>query len=159
MDERLTRLDAAANASFVPDQDGTLDRIEYFAGFGFVACQVYISNHANHANHAKIGKADALDAEPNHQCGTPIVALSNAAANLWKHKSEWSFDYSTSSWQRGALRRDACRTIQVLEQIGLDTRPGYYSAANALYEITRPHPARFATLIPFLLRWKDGLYP
>src|SRR5690606_16079018 len=54
------------------------------AGFGFVACQRYITNIA-----AELGveKARALSAGPRTAKGLTLVSLVNAAANGWKHES------------------------------------------------------------------------
>lgn len=156
VDERLAKLDFRADASDDPDGDGTLDQIDYFTGFGFVACQVYISRHLAHA---KAPPADALAQGPVHRCGVSVAALAYAAANMWKHRSEWPFDYASQTWRFGKLEERSRRTIETLEKLELDTRPGHYSAANTLYEIARPHPARFESLLPFLQRWRDELYP
>jgi hypothetical protein len=82
VDARLDRLDRDTSATPDPDGFGILDQIEYLIGFGFVACQTYLT--------AKIAASDleramALDRGPMHACGRPFAALSNAAANLWKH--------------------------------------------------------------------------
>ena len=156
VDERLSGLDSDLDRSFDPDSEGILDRVDYFSGFGFVACQVYITAHVNHAG---IPKRKAIEIGPRHRCKEFMAALVDAAANQWKHQAEWSFDFAADSWNFAELRADTKRTIERLKRLGLDPRPGRYSIANALYELTSPHPTRFESLLPFLQRWRDELCP
>ena len=43
VDASLERLDNEANASPDPDALGIYDKVEYITGFGFVACQTYVT--------------------------------------------------------------------------------------------------------------------
>lgn len=149
VDGRIDQLEIRAESEDNPDQEGSLDNLNYFAGFGFVACQVYFSWHISHAN---LRRRDALDRAPIHRCGVSIVALINAAANMWKHDSEW-----WNTYQSRDLGVDARRTMETLQTLGVDPR-GQFAAANCLWEIAKPHSARFASLVPFLERWKEDLY-
>lgn len=144
VDIRLERLDTETEASPDPDAFGIFDQVEYIAGFWFVACQTYI---AATASRRKLEKREALTLGPKHRTGHSMAQLINAAANHWKHSAEWSLD---------ALTAQANQTLKVISSLGIDIN-GSYPVANALSEILRPHPARFANLIPFLTKWRDAL--
>ena len=144
IDAGLERLDREANASPDPVEFGVFDQVEYIAGFGFVACQTYATAVVSRR---KLDKGAALALGPKHRAGRSIAQLVNAAANHWKHSSEWPRDAPTSR---------AMQTIEVIQSLGVDAN-GSYPLANSLYEILRPLPARFANLIPFLIQWRDAL--
>jgi len=144
VDASLERLDNEANASPDPDAFGIYDKVEYITGFGFVACQTYVT--AVSSWH-KIEKRKALAMGPKHRTGRYMVELTNAAANYWKHSPEWSLD---------APAPQAKQTLEVISSLGVDTS-GSYPLANTLHEMLTPHPARFANLIPFLTQWRDVL--
>jgi hypothetical protein len=90
----------------------------------------------------------ALDFGPKHRCGETFASLVHAVANYWKHREEWS------SPNGGNPR--AVQTARPLISLGLNLEQPYI-IANALYELLRPHPARFDRLIPFLTRWRDDV--
>jgi hypothetical protein len=92
---------------------------------------------------SSLNKRKALELEPIHTCGISIAKLVNAAANHWKHSSEWS---------KTAPSRQALGTIAIFESLGVDPW-GDYALANALHAIVNPHPTRFASLLPFLEQW------
>jgi hypothetical protein len=89
VDTRLERLDKEAEASPDPDAFGIFDQVEYITGFGFVACQTYITAIASRR---KLQKREALALGPKHRTGRSMAQLTNAAANHWKHSAEWSLD-------------------------------------------------------------------
>ena len=144
VDASLERLDNEANASPDPDVFGIYDKVEYITGFGFVACQTYVTAVLSWR---KIEKRKALTMGPKHRTGRYMVELTNAAANYWKHRPEWSLDAPTPQ---------AKQTLEVISSLGVDTI-GSYPLANTLHEMLTPHPARFANLIPFLTQWRDAL--
>ena len=119
-------------------------KIEYIAGFGFVACQTYATAIVRRS---KLEKSEALTRGPKHRTGRSIVELINAAANHWKHSCEWSLDAPTAR---------AKRTLEVIRSLGVDS-DGSYPVSNTLYRILTPLPARMANLIPFLAQWRDAL--
>jgi len=145
VDASLERLDNEANVSPDPDAFGIYDKAEYITGFGFVACQTYVTAVLRWS---KIEKRKALSMGPKHRTGRYMVELTNAAANYWKHMPEWSFD---------APAHQAKQTLEVISSLGVDTTIGSYPLANTLHEMLTPHPARFANLIPFLTQWRDAL--
>ena len=145
VDARLERLDRKAGACPDPDMFGIFDKMEYITGFGFVACQTYATAVVSWR---KLEKREALALGPQHRTGRSMAELINAAANHWKHSSEWS---------RHAPTYKAKQTLAVIQSLGVDTKNGSYPVANSLHEILRPLPARFANLIPFLTQWRDAL--
>ncbi len=146
VDASLERLDGKADASPDSDTFGIFDEVEYLTGFGFVACQTYATAVASRGK-LKGKKHEALALGPKHRTGRSIAQLIDAAANHWKHSSEWSLNTPTTR---------AKQTLEVISSLGVNTN-GSYPAANMLYEILAPHPARFANLIPFLTQWRDTL--
>ena len=144
VDSHLIRLDRAVEASPDPDTFGVFDEVEYITGFGFVACQAYATAVTCRSSPTK---AEALSSGPKHRTGLPIAQIVNAAANFWKHSQEWSFDTPTSQAQR---------TLAVISGLGIDPRCSY-PIANTFHELLTPHPARFASLLPFLKQWRDVL--
>jgi hypothetical protein len=146
VDASLERLDGKAETSPDPDAFGVFDEAEYITGIGFVACQTYATAKLSRSR-LKNQKREALALGPKHRTGRSIVQLINAAANHWKHSSEWSLDTPTSQ---------AMQTLEVISSLGVDTNASY-PVANMLYEMLAPHPARFANLIPFMIQWRDAL--
>lgn len=145
VDGRLEILVRETQGSPDPDSFGYYEEIEYITGFGFVACQTYITATCGRR---KIKKSDALEFGPKHRTGRPIVALVNACANHWKHSAEWS---------RGKPSSEERRTLASISSLGVDTSRGMYPIGNALYQILTPLPMRFASALPFLTRWRDAL--
>ena len=76
-----------------------------------------------------------------------MAQLVNAAANHWKHSSEWSVDAPTIQ---------AAQTLEAISSLGVDTTDSY-PIGNTLFALLTPHQARFANLIPFLTQWRDAL--
>ncbi len=144
VDASLERLDNEANVSPDPDAFGIYEQAEYITGFGFVACQTYVTAVLSRR---KIEKRKALAMGPKHRTGRYMVELTNAAANYWKHSPEWSLDAPASHTKQ---------TLEVISSLGVDTS-GSYPLANTLHEMLTPHPARFANLIPFLTQGRDAL--
>jgi len=146
VDVYLERLDRESGTSPDPDAFGAYDEIEYFIGFGFVACQTYLTAMASQSG-LKGKKDKALALGPKHRTGQPMVRLVNAAANYWKHSPEWSLDIPTTQTNQ---------TLEVISILGIDTS-GSYPLANILHEIVAPHPARVASLLPFIVQWRNTL--
>ena len=144
VDGRLKILDREAKSSPDPDSFGIYDEIEYITGFGFVACQTYITATIGRR---KIKRRDALEFGPKRRTGDPIVALVNACANYWKHSAEWS---------RRKMSLQAKETLKSTSSLGVNTSCSY-PITNALYEILTPSPTRFASALPFLTQWRDTL--
>jgi hypothetical protein len=144
VDSKLEILDENARASRDPDADGIYDRAEHLVGFGFVACQVYMTEAISLANR---DKEKALNLGPQHTCGHSFATLVNAIANYWKHSPEWT----------DPLPRRSQRTVDIISALGVDVGDSYV-AVNALSEIVRPHRYRIQFVVPFLAQWRQGLY-
>ena len=142
VDGRLEILDEWAESHPAPEMYGIYDNVEYITGFGFVACQTYITATISHSG---IKKRDALDLGPRHRTGITFAALLNACANHWKHSAEW---------REQELHRDAKKTNEVIAELGVDP-DGPYATVNALHSLLTPHPTRFAPVLPFLVQWRD----
>ena len=136
LDEKLDHMVVTEDA----DADGTLDTLNNLYGSGFTALQTFITAVVSSST---LDKRRALELEPIHTCGVSIAGLVNAAANHWKHSSEWS---------KTAPSRQALQTIAIFENLGIDPW-GDYALANALHAMVNPHPTRFASLLPFLDQW------
>ncbi|NKB66799.1 MAG: hypothetical protein GKR89_07050 [Candidatus Latescibacteria bacterium] len=143
-DEHLDRLDKEAKVSEDPDSFGLFDQIEYITGFGFVACQTYLTATIGSTQYEK---QQALRLGPMHRTGQPIVRLVNECANHWKHSGEWQDDEDNPR---------AARTLQIISTLGVETDQSY-PIAQALHALLMPHPARFKHLLPFLAQWRDLL--
>ncbi len=144
VDDRLDKLDREAKTHPDPDSYGLYDSAEYITGFGFVACQTYLTAVSRWSD---LNKGEALKLGPKHRSGRPMIELVNACANYWKHNPEWSLDSPSTQAQR---------TIDIVASLGVDTSVAY-PLAGALYQILDPHAARFRNLIPFLTQWRDEI--
>ncbi len=144
VDRHLAELDRTSMSSVDADAEGIWDRANYLAGVGFVVLQSYQSAAMARSDHPR---EHALSLEPMHTCGRPMAALVDAAANHWKHRSEWSRANPTSRAQSTLDAFDA-----------MEVNPwGEYALANALYALVAPHPHRFSSILPFVERWRENL--
>lgn len=146
IDSHLDGIDRSAAVSEDPDAYGILDQLESIAGLGFAVCQTYMTAHISRS---RASKPAALALGPRHRTGRTFAEVVNAAANFWKHSAEWD---------RTRQDRPAAETVVSIQSLGIDTRDSY-PLGNVLYELLRPHPSRFAGLVPFLLHWRDDLTP
>ena len=144
VDQRLNLLDKKAKDSPDPDSFGVFDKLEYISGFGFVACQTYLTATYSRSD---LTKKSSLDLGPKHRSGETFASLTNACANHWKHSFEW---------ESKPLKNDAKHTIASIESLDISISDSY-PIANALYELTAPKPRRFASVLPFLIQWRDSI--
>jgi hypothetical protein len=143
VDSKLDLLDERASQSADPDADGIFDRAEYLVGFGFVACQAYMTESISMSG---LQKDMALGFGPRHACGHTMAALVNAVANYWKHSPEWT----------GPLSRRAEATANLICDLGVDVSSSYV-VVNSLYQLVQPRGHRVCFLIPFLSQWRASL--
>jgi hypothetical protein len=143
LDARLNQMQEEARRTDDPDATGVFDRLEHVTGLGFAACQNYI---VSCSGLNRVSKQRALELGPKHHTGEPMVALVNAAANYWKHSSEWNSMRGPGPGQR---------TGELFASLGVAFSE--YCLTTFLYELVRPLPPRFATVVPFLVRWRDDL--
>ena len=145
VDRGFSALEREAQTSPDADAFGVYDRIEYMAGFGFVACQTYMVAVASRYG---LKRSESFVLGPQHRTGRAMVEITNAAANHWKHSSEWEL---------GALDRRAQTTLDILRSVGVDTSAPY-AVGNVLHKLLAPHAMRFGNLIPFISQWRDLLH-
>ncbi len=143
MDSRLKEIEVEADRSEDPDAFGYWDRQEYFTGFGFVTCQTYLTSVRG-----QLGKRakEAYVIGPSHANGKTVVSLIDAAANYWKHPSEWKLE-ENSIYQK--------RTVEILDSV-VDVGATSSPTAFVLYELSSKR-GRFSAILPFLIQWRDSL--
>lgn len=114
----------------------TLDTIEYYAGFGFIAIQRYF-----HSTYPQVilDKNKALDA-----CPSGLMAVLNAGANFVKHSEEWPIDQE--------LKRREQKTLDTF--CGQDDL-SWHPCANKLFALTQS--LFFINLIPKIEEWRNAL--
>jgi hypothetical protein len=144
LDAQLDRDCDTANASSDPDGFGLFDRMEHLTGLGFVACQTYLVSAYGSIG---IPKDIALQCGPLHCPSLSVAGLVNHAANLWKHQDEWALQQNTRA-------RD--RIIKAFDDLGLPAL-GEYPLSGCLAEICYQTEARFRSVLPFLIQWRDAL--
>lgn len=146
LDSKLAELAEEADRSDDPDMLGLYERMEYVYGLGFAACQQYLT--------AKIGRDRAqrklaISLGPRHRFGDPMAAIVNAAANYWKHSSEWG------SREDPSMEAQRDQTRRPLLNLGVDLQ-GPYPLSCVLAALLSPLPIQFETLLPFLVAWRDA---
>jgi hypothetical protein len=141
IDAQLARLFQESTESEDPVAFGVSDRIEYTVGLGFTACQQYLTAVLGGC---RVPKSVALNCGPYHGTGKPIAAIVNAAANYWKHSSEWTDPPSNRAKQ----------TLHALRITGVDVKQPY-AVGNVLHVLLSPLPLRFERIVPFLVEWRN----
>ncbi len=141
IDSKLDQIDDEAADLTDPDAFGLTDRAEYVIGFGFVACQEYLTS---------ITGTEKRDARL--RCGPArgrftLAETVNAAANYWKHHGEWSTP------PKGV----ALTTIDILRELGVDAQ-GYYPMLETIARLRGDLPKRFGALLPGLAAWRDEVF-
>ena len=142
VDRQIDRIENEITRSPDPDGHGHFDRMETVIGLGFVACQQYIN-----ATYPQLvaSKPQAIRQPPTLPSGRSVIELINAAANFWKHHDEWPC-------RNG---KDEERTRAIIDDTTSSTAD--YVMGNVLYELVRPHPLRFGSVVDLLKRWRDLL--
>jgi hypothetical protein len=142
VDGQIARIEDEVSRSPDPDGLGHFDRMEAVIGLGFVTCQQYIN-----ATYPQLvpNKSQAIRQPPTLPSGRSVIELINAAANFWKHRDEWP----------GPNSKDEERTRAVIDDV--TSSAADYVMGNVLYELVRPHPLRFVSVVDLLKRWRDLL--
>lgn len=97
IDRQLDTVTGGWRSAEEADELGYFDRAEHITGFGFVACQAYITATYGFL---KTPKLKALSVGPRHRSGHRVVELVNHAANYWKHHNEWPLYNSPGNQNR-----------------------------------------------------------
>ena len=142
-----TKLDALAidiSASSNPDGEGLFDSAEVLAGDGFLACQLYQIE--------RMGEKIPMRPNPlrcGPQLGKRFVAeIINVAGNYRKHFGEWPSDPTKyEDHQKFALA--------VFSDAGVASAD--YRLWNLLFKLTTPGAARFETMVPQLIAWREAV--
>lgn len=144
IDNRLSKLAKDSTETEIVYELGYFDSMEHLTGLGFVACQTFM---AAIYGISKIDKNKALSVGPKHSCGSTIAAITNAAANYWKHNNEWVLDKSTK--QKKIIEA-------MFEEVGfpVDTE---YPLSGVLTELSEPNSASFTSVFKKLEVWSKEL--
>ena len=134
--------------------EGARDLSDYWAGVGFVACQRYLVAVTARAG---VKRKQALDAGPKLHGGSTMVSIINAAANAWKHESEWREELQRAL-NDGKEEPQNRRRDQALDALdgALGEYEWEYKLANALYALCGE--IAFSPLKSRLTGWRDTLF-
>jgi hypothetical protein len=147
VDGQVAAIESQLRQSSDPDGAGLLDRMEGIVGLGFVACQQYLNaTWGQLAAPRQLVKWAAIALPPTHVCGRSYAEITDAVANYWKHHDEWPH-----SNERKRVLKD--RTLDVIASLGSPASD--YVVGNALVRLTSPRPARFASLVLELTKWRN----
>jgi hypothetical protein len=148
LDAELEELIKGSDLCPDPDSWGYFDSMEQLTGLGFVACQTYLTETRTWFRHES--KRSALACGPRHESGRTVAQVVNAAANHWKHQSEWD-------WSVSHAPRDA--TVEILSDVLGEpvTESTCYVTSNILSRLLDPDPLRLAGLLLQLDQWRAGL--
>jgi hypothetical protein len=142
LDRHLADVYVQAEQSRDPITFGVVDRIDWIVGFGFTACQTYITEIG--ATHTRgWHPADLRKRGPVHTCGHHIATLVHEVANHWKHRYEEKVSKN--------------REIALSSLLGGFSRWDGYDCYFALETLLAPNPPRFEHLVPLLEEWRDAL--
>jgi hypothetical protein len=145
IDGHIKKIEERAKAYDDPDSLGFYDDMDHLTGIGFVACQRYLTGTCSFW---KIDKVQALSLAPFLTSGVPFVTAVNAAANYWKHHSEWGNVSKRRKESEGEKR-----TKQILFRLGYKSNTNYV-VANILHDLTR---SNMQALLPFLVEWRNNV--
>lgn len=143
LDKKITEIIELMATSSDPESDGLTDRGEYFIGVGFTAIQQYLTDTLTLTG---ISKAKAFDLGPTYSNNLTYVAVINAAANWWKHSSEW--------FPSGSDRKDALSTEQIISAV---TDSESYQLSSVLAELLTPSEITLSALLPRLEAWREDV--
>jgi len=124
------------------------DDYEHVVGMACVACQHYIGMRCAESG---VCKRSALDLPPKHKTGIPIVSIINAAANYWKHHSEWPKEDESGKWDVGSMRGTQKKAAVVLNDVHC-LRAGF-PCICALEAITGAEDTPVTELLKYLNDW------
>ena len=144
IDRNLDDLDEEIAGEPDPDSIGQFDRCEYMYGVGLVACQLYLTAIMEKAN-----KKDWLARGPKHIIsGYSIAEIVYSGGNYVKHNPE----------ELGNKESIAIlKKLDLWREAGKDSGWVDYLASNLVATLLAPHPARFHTLLPWLIQWRNAV--
>jgi hypothetical protein len=157
VDSQLDKLQRAARTSEDPDARGDYARTEHTVGLGFVICQQYLDAYCASRG---ISKHETLNSGPWHHSEISMIAAVNDAANHWKHPTERDGE-PPNEQVKMAAQSSCCKQEQArlerMRGLGINLDQSYVLVA-VLSTLLSPLPARFASLLPFIERWRDDVH-
>ncbi len=146
VDRQVEVVESQIRQSSDPDGFGICDTMEGVVGLGFVACQQYLN--ATWGQLAKPGKKrwEVLALPPKHACG-PLVCRDHGCRRQLLETSR------RMAYSEGKKKILEDRTRDVISS--LFSPAGDYPLGNVLVHLARPRPARFASLVLELTKWRN----
>lgn len=129
--------------------DHKMDRAEYLIGAGFVAIQKYMLEICHWR---RIRLKDAI------RSGAPFEKSVWAAANFWKHESEWWQDVSQKAVNKSPSNnkpKPMERNLETLSDFG--AFPNDFVCSNVLAAYSPSNELLLSSLLPRVLEWKKSL--
>lgn len=145
IDVKLFEINDCISKSIDPESDGLFDRGEYFIGIGFVAIQQHLSESLIGM---KPDKKEAFILGTTHLSGVSSIWIINAAANWWKHESEW--------FKNKKIPKNGERTIEIIMDI---SNQHEYALSNVLASFSESKDLSFIRdIIPHVEKWTKEIY-
>ena len=120
---------------------GLLEDAETLVEDGFLQCQLYMIERKGERK-----ASSAYACGPRH--GLRYFAqVVNTAGNYRKHRAEWSLDETK-------LDEHAQRILGILRDAGVVEDE--FRLTSLLHHLTAPGAARFTTIVPRLIEWRDA---
>ena len=145
LDSSLSSIHEQIKAAEVCEVEIICEQGEYLIGVGFCAMQRYLFDVLQDI---EIEASYARKLGPKSQKGEPLAKLIHAAANYWKHESEWHI------WL-DKLRNDSQKTVDIILQ-GKESAD--YPLADLLSELCGAKPLLLVNCLPQLLEWRAAVW-
>lgn len=144
IDTELQKIQVCTDAGLDVDSIGVLETGEYLIGVGFVAVQ----QHLNESLMKKyLKKHDAFSLGPIHSTNASSISIINAAANWWKHESEWH--------RLGEVPKNGERTYKTIMDI---SNQHDYALSNVLASFSESKNLSFSeSIIPCMEEWSKAI--
>ena len=144
LDHELAKIEdwCKANAWLAENRHGEYEQI---VGLAFVACQQYMTALCGQVG---VEKKKALSLPPVQGQHVTVAAAVNAAANYWKHHSEWPEDELEN--------KNAKKTFTVLNALGCWTNERYRCFA-VLDTLTTGKQRRLVQMWKRLQEWRKEI--
>ncbi|WP_100641522.1 hypothetical protein [Marinobacter salexigens] len=143
IDAKVVEVSTRIASSIDPISEGLTDRGEYFIGVGLCAIQQYLTDTLTLTG---VGKKRAFDLGPWHSENYTFVSVVNAAANWWKHSSEW-FGKSVENGLATQTQKIVVETAGSLD----------YPLSNVLAKLLDTSDITLSALLPNLVLWRSAV--
>lgn len=145
LDASLAPIHDQNKAHDIWEVESICEQGEYLIGVGFCAMQRYLFDVLQDID---IKASDARELGPKSSKGEAVAKLIHAAANYWKHESEWDI------WL-DKLRKDSQRTVGTLLR-GKESAD--YPLADLLSELCVNKPLLLVSCLPQLKEWRTAVW-